>query len=131
MTAAFAAALSEHPLATQAVGEVVGSVLEKLGAEPDLAVLFVTGPHVGALEDVAGAVRAMLRPATLLGATAVSVVGGRREVERHLSGEPVGGALRPQGPCGRRCGSTSWPRATACGWWASPTTWAPRTRCCS
>ncbi len=77
----FAAALSEHPLATHAVGEVVGEVLERLGAQPDLAVVFVTAPHAGALEDIAGAVRATLAPRVLLGATAVSVLGGRREVE--------------------------------------------------
>ena len=77
----FAAALSEHPLATHAVGEVVGQVLEELGEEPDLAVLFATAPHVGALEDIVGAVRAVLRPGRLLGASAVSVLGGAREVE--------------------------------------------------
>ena len=38
----FAAALSEHPSPPIAVGEVVGEVLERLGPEPDLAVLFVT-----------------------------------------------------------------------------------------
>ncbi|MBK9178183.1 MAG: FIST C-terminal domain-containing protein [Acidimicrobiales bacterium] len=77
----FAAGLSEHPLATHAVGEVVGEVLERLGPEPDLAVVLVTAPHAGALEDIAGVVRATLAPRVLLGATAVSVLGGRREVE--------------------------------------------------
>jgi len=77
----FAAALSEHPLATHATGEVVGELLEKLPEPPDLAVLFVTGPHVGALEDIAAAVRALLRPACLVGTTAVSVLSGREEVE--------------------------------------------------
>ena len=38
----FGAAISEHPLATQATGEVVGQVLEQVGEAPDLAVLFVT-----------------------------------------------------------------------------------------
>ena len=51
----FAAALSEHPLPTHATGEVVGQVLETLGAEPDLAVVFVTAPLAGALEDIAAA----------------------------------------------------------------------------
>ena len=81
----FAAGLSEHPLPTQAVGEVVGQVLDRLGpdaAPPDLALLFLTAPHAGAMEDVAAAVRATLRPATLLGCTAESVVGGAREVEQ-------------------------------------------------
>ena len=78
----FAAALSEHPLATHATGEVVGEVLDRLhGAVPDLAVLFVTRPHVGALEDIAATVRTTLRPRTLMAATAVSVLGGREEAE--------------------------------------------------
>lgn len=77
----YAASMSEHPIATHATGEVVGSVFEQLGAAPDLAVLFVTAPHAGALEDIAAAVREVLKPATLIGATAVSVLGGDREVE--------------------------------------------------
>jgi small ligand-binding sensory domain FIST len=76
-----AAALSEHPLATHAVGELVGHVLDELQGEPDVAVLFVGGPSVGAVEDIAGAVRELLRPAVLVGATAAGVVGGPREVE--------------------------------------------------
>jgi small ligand-binding sensory domain FIST len=77
----FAAALSEHPLATHATGEVVGELLERLPGPPDLAVLFVTGPHVGVLEDIAASVRQLLRPTTLVGATAVSVLAGSQEVE--------------------------------------------------
>jgi len=77
----FAAALSEHPLATHATGEVVGELLEKLDGPPDLAVLFVTGPHVGVLEDIAATVVRLLRPGCLVGATAVSVLAGREEVE--------------------------------------------------
>lgn len=78
----FAAALSEHPLATHATGEVVGQVLEHLGHRPpDLAVLFVTDAHGGALEDIGATVRAALEPGALLGVTAVSVTGGPREVE--------------------------------------------------
>ena len=77
----FAAALSQHPLATHAVGEVVGQVLETIGPAPDLAVLFVTGGFAGATEDIAGAVRELLRPRSLLGATASSVLAGSNEVE--------------------------------------------------
>jgi small ligand-binding sensory domain FIST len=77
----FAAAMSEHPIATHATGEVIGQVLESLGEAPDLAMLFVTAPNGGALEDIAGAVRELLRPASLVGVTAVSVLGGDREVE--------------------------------------------------
>src|SRR5437660_367019 len=81
----FAAGLSEHPRPTQATGEVIGQVLDALGpaAEPpDLALLFVTAAHVGALEDIAAAVRATVNPRTLLGCTAESVVGGAREIEQ-------------------------------------------------
>ncbi|MCU1351777.1 MAG: hypothetical protein JWM05_986, partial [Acidimicrobiales bacterium] len=77
----FASALSEHPLATHATGEVVGQVLEQLGPRPDIAVLFVTGPFAGALDDIAATVRATLEPGALIGATAVSVLGGSHEVE--------------------------------------------------
>ena len=77
----FGAAISEHPLATQATGEVVGEVLEQVGEKPDLAVLFVTPPHLGLMAEIADTVRTVLRPGTLIGAVASSVVGGSREVE--------------------------------------------------
>lgn len=79
----FAAALSQHPDAATATGDVIGRVLEGLGGEvePDLALLFVTPAHVRSLEDIASTVRTALRPRTLLGCAAVSVVGGEKEVE--------------------------------------------------
>jgi small ligand-binding sensory domain FIST len=79
-------ALSEHPLATHAVGECVGQLLERGdGAEPDMVVVFATTPHVGALEDIVRAVRELMSPRTLVGSSAVSVLAGRREVEEHAS----------------------------------------------
>jgi small ligand-binding sensory domain FIST len=89
----FAAALSEHPNAAVATGEVVGQVLEGLGdvdrslrsvtqPGPDLAMVFVTPAHLAAVEEIAATIRATLQPRTLLGCAAVSVVGGKREVER-------------------------------------------------
>jgi small ligand-binding sensory domain FIST len=77
----YAAALSLHPEAAEATGEVVGTVLEALGDEPDLAVLFCSPDHVDAVADIAGAVRQLLRPAVLVGTTAVAVVEGAREIE--------------------------------------------------
>lgn len=77
----FAAAMSQHPLATHAVGEVVGEVLDRLGGRPDAAVLFVTGPFAGAIEDIAATVRTLLEPASLIGATVASVLAADREVE--------------------------------------------------
>jgi small ligand-binding sensory domain FIST len=78
---AFAAALSLHPTAAVATGEVVGQVLEQLGPRPDLAVLFCSPHHVDEVADVAATVRTLLEPAVLVGSTAVAVVGGAREVE--------------------------------------------------
>jgi small ligand-binding sensory domain FIST len=93
----FGAALSEHPVAAHATGEVVGAVLEQVGERPDIATLFVTTPHVGTFEDIARAVRDTLHPRALIGATAVSVVGGPREVEEQpavalwAGADPAGG----------------------------------------
>ena len=77
----FASALSEHPEPAEAVGEVAGSVLERLGSEPELAALFCSPHHVEALADIAESVRRILRPGVLIGTTGVAVLGGAREVE--------------------------------------------------
>jgi small ligand-binding sensory domain FIST len=77
----FASALSTHPVPAHAVGEVTGQILERLGPYPDLAILFVTRPHAGALEDAAAAVRKVLSPTLLLGCAAESVAGNGREIE--------------------------------------------------
>jgi len=77
----YASALSEHPDSTHAAAEVTAEVLERLGPVPELAVVFVTPPHRGALRDIADVVGSVLRPVTLLGAVAVAVLGPRREVE--------------------------------------------------
>ena len=78
----FASSLSQHPIATHAVGEAAGEVLEQLqGEDADLVVCFVSPHHVGVLEDVAGALRSLLEPRVLIGGTAASIIGGPREVE--------------------------------------------------
>lgn len=77
----FASALSEHPVTAHAVGEVVADVVEALGTGPDLAVLLVTPPHAGALEDAASVVRTVLAPTTLVGCASETVALDRREVE--------------------------------------------------
>ncbi len=81
----FAAALSQHPDFAVATGDVVGRVLEALGdpdSPPDLAMLFVTPVHAPVIGDNVKTINATLRPATMLGCAAVSVVGGEREVGR-------------------------------------------------
>jgi small ligand-binding sensory domain FIST len=78
---AFAGALSLHPAATAATGEVAGAVLEQIGAEPDVAFLFCSPDHLDALEDIAATVRTVLRPGVLAGAAASAVLGGGHEAE--------------------------------------------------
>ncbi|HYU39130.1 MAG TPA: FIST N-terminal domain-containing protein [Acidimicrobiia bacterium] len=78
----FASALSQHPVASQAVGEVAGELIDQLGDQGcDLAVCFASTHHVGAFEDMAPALRSILEPRELVGGTAVAVVGGPHEVE--------------------------------------------------
>jgi small ligand-binding sensory domain FIST len=77
----YVSALSEHPDSAQAAAEATAQVLERLGAVPELAVLFVTPPHRDAVDHIAEVVRSVLQPVTLLGAAAVAVLGARREVE--------------------------------------------------
>jgi small ligand-binding sensory domain FIST len=52
-----------------------------VGPRPDLAVLFCSPHHLDAVADIAATVRSLLEPGVLIGATAVAVVGGAREVE--------------------------------------------------
>ena len=115
---AFAAAMSEHPLTAHAVGEVAGAVLEAIGERPDLATVFVTPPHAGALEDVMGTVDEVLHPLVSLGCAAESVVGPHREVEHGaavtlLAGHtgpllPVALDVRPRGD-DEPAGLEGWP----------------------
>jgi small ligand-binding sensory domain FIST len=91
----FAASLSEHPVTAHAVGEVAGAVLESLGERPDLAVVFVTQPHAGALEDAVTAIDELLHPLVLLGCAAESVVGPQREVERSAAVSLFAGRTGP------------------------------------
>lgn len=77
----FAHALSLHPDAAEATGEVIGSVLDRFAGPPDLAVLFCSPHHTGAVADIAAAVRTLVRPGVLVGSTAVAVVGGAQEIE--------------------------------------------------
>lgn len=77
----FATALSEHPVAAEAVGEVLGTIVELGGVEPDLVVLFLSAEHVEFAEEISSAIRTVLRPTHLIGTSASAVIGGRHEAE--------------------------------------------------
>ncbi len=79
--AAFGAAISEHPVASLAVGEVVGAVLEQVGVGPDIAIVFVSGHGGDTIADIAEAIVSLLAPGVLVGSTAIAVIGGDQEAE--------------------------------------------------
>lgn len=76
-----ASALSVHPVAATATGEVAGAVLEAIGESPDLVLLFASTPHTGAMADIATAVQTILGPTAMVGSTAATVAGGAQEIE--------------------------------------------------
>ncbi len=80
MHARIVATLSQHPLATHAVGECAGELLESGGPNPDLLLIGVTPPNAGALEDVLHATRALLAPQVQLGVSSDRLLAGGREV---------------------------------------------------
>lgn len=98
MSTRCASALSVHPVAATATGELVGSLLETLGPEPDLVVLFASRAHTGALDDVVTTIRQLLRPGLLLGSTAVSIAGGAEEVEESPAISLLGVRFPPGSP---------------------------------
>ena len=97
----FAAALSEHPLATHAIGEVVGDVLEQLGSRPPKpstsSPCSSPRPTSASLEDVAATVRALLHPRALLGrhrgVGARGCARGSRRPRRCRCSRPAGAAV--------------------------------------
>lgn len=82
----YAAASSTHPLATQAAGEVLGSILDAgLDFEPDFAFLSISAQHRGSFEDIAKAVRHVLGPKLLIGQSGSPVIANGREFESTAS----------------------------------------------
>lgn len=108
--------MSEHPVTAHAVGEVAGQVLERLGERPDLAMIFVTPPHVGALEDAAAAVASMLHPLVVIGCGAESVAGPHREVEQSAAVTLFAGRTGPLVPLSLDVSSTDGEGSALSGW---------------
>lgn len=77
----FAAGMSRHPDPAVAVAEVVGHVTESLAGPPSVAMLFVAGAMIDALDDIVDTVQTLLCPDVLVGSTPVGVVGGAEELE--------------------------------------------------
>lgn len=81
MTAKYAAALSEHPSAPEAAGEVVSHLQNELAEEPTLAVMFASASHRDSMEQITELVTDVLTPQCLLATLSDTVIGGGREVE--------------------------------------------------
>ncbi len=81
----FTVGLSQHADPGIATGEIVGRVLETLGVQPDVAVLFTSGEHMGNTDEIAAAVLELLNPGAFIGTAAVSVAAGEREIEEETA----------------------------------------------
>ena len=71
----FAAALSTIPNSLSALEDVCTRALDQLGSRPDLALLFVSGDHVAAAEQLAAEACERLGTANLIGCSGESIVG--------------------------------------------------------
>ncbi len=80
--ARFASALSQHPLAATAVGEVIGHLSDQLDDLPDVLVMFISGSYLENVESIAETIREVLAPRCFIGCSAVGVVGGSQEIEQ-------------------------------------------------
>jgi small ligand-binding sensory domain FIST len=98
----FASALSEHPVTSQATGEVAGAVLESIGDRPDLVMVTATPPHAGALEDIVATIAAVLHPLAILGCAAESVIGTGHEIEETPAISLWAGRVGPLAPVALR-----------------------------
>src|SRR3954469_6025853 len=79
---AYAAALSQHPSAVEAVAECTGALMERLqGARPDVVVVFMSPHHRAAATDISDVLHKVLEPETLIGTTASMVAGHDLENE--------------------------------------------------
>jgi hypothetical protein len=106
------AALSAHPDPAVAVGEAVGSVLERSEPHPEFAVLLVSGTSASRLDDVVAATRALLAPEVLIGSTVDAVSAGADFVSDGvaiLAVSDLPGPVRPVRVAADGRSVTGWP----------------------
>lgn len=89
-----AAALSRSPDSATAIHESVEGILDRLGGNPDIAVVFFTPDHNNRAEEICAELHHGLGPETLIGASASGVIAGALEVE-HGPGIAVWAARVP------------------------------------
>lgn len=80
-TLQFASSLSESPLSSQAVREVIADLQTQLEGAPDLVVIFATSHHTETLLQIGRQLRTQLNAGLVMGMTVEGVVGVGREVQ--------------------------------------------------
>jgi len=75
-----AAALSTHPIASHATGDVIADILDLGIEQPDLLIIFATSAFSGAAEDILRTVKTTLQPKKVLFAASSGVLGAGSEV---------------------------------------------------
>ncbi len=78
----WASAVSESGSLEQAIGECAAEVKTRLGAAPDLAVVFASPHHAGGYDRIPQLALEQIAPGCLIGSSAGGVIGGGREVEQ-------------------------------------------------
>ena len=75
-----AAALSTHPIASHATGDVIADILDLGHEPPDLVIVFATSAFSGAAEDILRAIETILQPTKLMFVASSGVLGAGSEV---------------------------------------------------
>lgn len=81
----FSRALSAYEHPGFAAEQISAQIIDQIGDEPDLVMLFISGPLVHATDVIAGAVRDQTHARRLVAATASGVIAGTTELE-HRAG---------------------------------------------
>ena len=86
----WASALSSQPDAGMALTELKRALSEQLdGARPDLVFAFVSPQYSSSYAAIPDLVHNHFSPACFIGCTAMGVIGGGREIEQHIAGNPA------------------------------------------
>jgi small ligand-binding sensory domain FIST len=74
-------ALSLHPIAALATGEVLGELLEAVGYAPSVVILFVSNKHRESFQEIVNATKAILAPQCMIGSLSNEVLAGSYETD--------------------------------------------------
>ena len=90
----YSSSFSTHHDPGTAIAEAIGHVLEKLGPQPDIAVLFISGTFSRHTSDFLNATTELLAPKALIGCTTNSLISGGMEIEQQTAVALFAGNLK-------------------------------------